>query len=63
MTYKTLLKNGEKCASKAKMEKTAIKSLLLFASNLSPTELYIKLEEEASEEIKDGSEVKDTSLE
>ena len=53
MTYRTLLKTGEKCASKSKMEKTAIKSLLLFASNLSPTELYLKLEEEAPQNVID----------
>jgi len=53
MTYNSLLKKGEKCASKYKKEKTAVKSLLLFASNLSQTELYLKIDEECSKEVEE----------
>lgn len=53
MTYKELLKAGEIKAQENKMEKTAIKSLLLFASGKTPTELYISLENEAKEEETD----------
>lgn len=48
MTYKELLRKGERQASKYKMERTAIKGLLLFASLKSPTELYLSLDDEAS---------------
>ncbi len=54
MTYIELLKAGEIKAQENKMEKTAIKSLLLFASKKTPTELYISLENEATEEETDN---------
>jgi len=49
-TYNTLLKIGELEATKYSKEKTAIKSLLLFASKLSPTELYLNIDNEVTDE-------------
>ena len=51
MTYLSLLKSGEKAASKKKLEKSAVKSLLLYASSMSPTELYLKLDETPTDDI------------
>jgi len=51
MTYNSLLKKGEKCAKKNKKEESAVKSLLLFASKMSPTDLYTRLNEEVSDEV------------
>ena len=39
-TYHKLMMKGQKMASEKGLEKTAVKSLLLFASNMSPTEIY-----------------------
>lgn len=50
MTYKSLLKYGEKEARKQGLEETAIKNLLLHISNKSATELYISLDQEATQE-------------
>ncbi len=47
MKYTTLLKKGEKEARKAGLEETAVKSLLLEASNKTPTELYLILDNDA----------------
>ncbi|MBR4236863.1 peptide chain release factor N(5)-glutamine methyltransferase [bacterium] len=46
MTYKELLKVGERKAQKYKVEKSAVKSLLLFASNKEPSKLYLELDDE-----------------
>lgn len=46
MTYKELLKVGERKAQKYKVEKSAVKSLLLFASNKEPSKLYLELDNE-----------------
>ena len=51
MTYKELLKVGERKAQKYKVEKSAVKSLLLFASNKEPSKLYLELDTICSEEI------------
>ena len=51
MTYNKLLKNGERKAQKNNMEKTAVKSLLLFASNKEPSELYLELDTECPTEV------------
>lgn len=48
MTYYELLKKGEKQATEYDLEKTAVKSLLLFASKKSNTELFRDLKEKAS---------------
>ena len=50
MTY-NLLKIGERKAQKNNMEKTAVKSLLLFASNKEPSELYLELDTECPTEV------------
>ncbi|MBP5343166.1 peptide chain release factor N(5)-glutamine methyltransferase [bacterium] len=50
MTYNELLKKAERKAQKYKMEKTAVKSLLLFASNMEPSKLYLSLNEECPPE-------------
>lgn len=50
MTYFELLKEGEKKADEKKIEKTAVKSLLIFASKLPSNKLYLMLNEEAPEE-------------
>ena len=47
MKYKALIKLGEKEAKKANLEETAVKSLLLDATNKTPTELYLELDNEA----------------
>ena len=51
MTYNKLLKIGERKAQKNNMEKTAVKSLLLFASNKEPSELYLELDTECPTEV------------
>ena len=51
MNYKALLKKGEKEARKNGLEETAVKSLLLEASNKTPTELYLELDGEAPLEV------------
>lgn len=51
MTYNKLLKIGERKAQKNNMEKTAVKSLLLFASNKEPSELYLELDRECPTEV------------
>ena len=52
MTYFGLMRKGQTLAEKKGLEKTAVKSLLLFASNLNPTEMYIKLHDEVPEDVK-----------
>ncbi len=51
MTYKELLKVGERKAQKYKVEKSAVKSLLLFASDKEPSKLYLELDTICKEEI------------
>ncbi len=51
MTYKELLKVGERKAQKYKVEKSAVKSLLLFASDKEPSKLYLELDTICPEEI------------
>ena len=46
-TYLKLMRKGQNLASQAGLEKTAVKSLLLFASNMSPTEIYTNINKEA----------------
>ena len=57
MTYFGLMRKGQTLAEKKGLEKTAVKSLLLFASNLNPTEMYIKLHDEVPEDVKKKFEV------
>lgn len=52
-TYNSLLKEAEKKAKKAMLEETAVKSLLLYASHKTPTELYVSLREEPTQEVID----------
>ena len=40
MTYFGLMRQGQTKAENKGLEKTAVKSLLLVASNMSPTEIY-----------------------
>ena len=51
MTYFGLMRVGEKKAEEKQLEKTAVKSLLLFASSKSPTEIYEDLHEEVPKVI------------
>lgn len=53
MTYFSLVRLGEKKAEEAGLEKTAVKSLLLFASHKTPTEIYTDIHEEVPEEVKE----------
>ena len=53
MTYNELLKIGERKAHKNKMEKSAVKSLLLFASNKEPSKLYLELDTDCPKDIED----------
>ncbi len=50
-TYKSLLRFGEKEARKHDMEESAIKNLLLHASKMSPTEIYLSMDQEVDKEI------------
>ena len=52
-TYFGLMRKGQTLASKKGLEKTAVKSLLLFASNLTPTEIYRDMNKEVPKEIED----------
>lgn len=52
-TYHKLMMKGQKMASEKGLEKTAVKSLLLFASEMSPTEIYLNLKTEAPKEVEE----------
>ncbi|MCR5741932.1 MAG: peptide chain release factor N(5)-glutamine methyltransferase [Gammaproteobacteria bacterium] len=52
-TYFGLMRKGQSLAQKKGLEKTAVKSLLLFASNLSATDIYISINKEAPKEVEE----------
>lgn len=53
MTYFGLMRQGQTKAENKGLEKTAVKSLLLFASKFSPTEMYTHMHDECPQEVID----------
>ena len=52
-TYFGLMRKGQTLASKKGLEKTAVKSLLLFASNQTPTEIYVNMNKEVPKDVEE----------